>query len=222
MIEFVSATRLSESEFPMSPLGRSLSRFRNDPRVRPRVTFMNAAGLPEVYNRRIESADPAEILVFVHDDVWIEDFYVSDRIVAALKDFDVVGLAGSRERFPRQRYWFQPLEGRSAAQLLAGAVAHGDGPLGRVKFYGPIVAEVELIDGLFMAARKSVLREAGVRFDTRFDFHFYDLDFCRSARAKGLRLGTFPLSVTHRSSGAGYQSESWRANCDRYFEKWKD
>jgi GT2 family glycosyltransferase len=222
MIEIVSATRLSESEFPASPLGISLARVQKDPRIKPRIAFENSAGLPEVYNRRIEATEPAEILVFVHDDVWIEDFYFSDRVIAALKDFDAVGLAGNRRRTPGQRFWTRSIEDRKADPFLAGAIAHGDAPMGKVGFFGPIIAEVELLDGVFLAARKSQLRKHGVRFDPRFDFHFYDLDFCRTARTKGLRLGTFPLSVTHRSMGGGYRSESWQANADRYFAKWGD
>ena len=66
-----------------------------------------------------------------------------------------------------------------------------------------------------------MLLGAGVRFDERFDFHFYDLDFCRTARANGLRLGTFPLAVTHRSAG-GFGSPAWQENAERYLEKWGD
>jgi len=221
MIEFVAATRLSPAEFAASPLGVSLSRVEKDPRIKPKITYGNSAGLAGIYNRRIDSPDPAEILVFIHDDVWIEDFYVSDRIVEALKLFDVVGLAGNRRRSPGQRYWGGAIDQGQVDRHLAGAVAHGDAPLGKVAFFGPIVAEVELLDGVLLAARKSVLLGAGVRFDERFDFHFYDLDFCRTARANGLRLGTFPLAVTHRSAG-GFDSPAWQENAERYLEKWGD
>ena len=93
MIEFVSATRLSREEFRESPLGVSLDRVSRDTRIKASIAYQNTDGLPTVYNRRITSKDPAEILVFVHDDVWIEDLYVSDRLLEALKGFDVVGLA---------------------------------------------------------------------------------------------------------------------------------
>lgn len=222
MIEFVSATRLSEADFSSSPLGTSLARVARDPRIKRRIAFENSAGLPEVYNASIEAKSAAEILVFIHDDVWIEDFYVSDRIIAALANFDVIGIAGNMRRLPGQRSW--PRSGdetRPDTPYLAGAIAHGDGPLGEVAFFGPVIAEVELLDGVFLAARKSTLLKQNVRFDPRFDFHFYDLDFCRSARAKGLRLGTFPLSMTHRSRGS-FLSEAWTANAQRYLDKWGD
>ena len=222
MIEFVAATRLSPAEFSVSPLGLSLARVEKDVRIKPRITFNNREGLPEIYNRRIDTADPAEILVFLHDDVWIEDFYVSDRLIEALKTFDIAGLAGNRKRAPRQGLWARSQDATRLDPTLAGAIAHGDGPMGKVGFFGPIVAEVELLDGVFIAARKSSLRRHGVRFDPRFDFHFYDLDFCRTARSKGLHIGTFPLALTHRSAGEGFHGAAWEANRDRYFAKWGD
>jgi hypothetical protein len=47
------------------------------------------------------------------------------------------------------------------------------------------------------------------------------MDFCRSARAKGLRLGTWPICVTHQSGGA-FGSEAWREKFDKYLAKWND
>jgi len=221
-VEIVSATRLSEADFwAAAPLGVSLARIARDPRVKPHIAFANSRGLPEVYNARLESADPADILVFVHDDVWLEDFYVIDRIIDGLKQFDIVGVAGNRRRVPGQRSWAHSFEtGKLDLPHLAGAIAHGNAPLGKVGFYGPVIAEVEMLDGVFIAARKSALRDRGVRFDPRFSFHFYDLDFCRTARAAGLRLGTWPISMTHRSAGA--ESDLWRAALADYQAKWGD
>ena len=91
--------------------------------------------------------------------------------------------------------------------------------IGPVSFFGPVPAECELVDGLFIAARKEALREKGVRFDPQFDFHFYDLDFCRTVRAQGLRLGTWPIALTHQSTGA-LGSEAWRVKYEDYLEKW--
>ena len=68
--------------------------------------------------------------------------------------------------------------------------------------YGVIPAACELLDGVFISAKKSVLQANGVTFDPQFDFHLYDLDFCRSAREQGLRIGTWPVLLTHQSGGA--------------------
>src|SRR5689334_17850884 len=95
--EIVSATRLTEEEFWRdSALGRSLKRLAVDPRITTSIAFENRRGLPEVYNERILADSKAEILVFIHDDVWIDDYYFPDRLVDGLARFDVVGVAGNR------------------------------------------------------------------------------------------------------------------------------
>src|SRR6185312_2426774 len=101
---------------------------------------------------------------------------------------------------------------------LSGAVTHGE-PFGPVSSYGPVPAFCQSLDGVFLATRRSTLKRAQVRFDPRFDFHFYDLDFCRTARRQGLTLGTWPIVITHRSAGA-FNSPGWKAMSELYFQKW--
>jgi GT2 family glycosyltransferase len=85
--------------------------------------------------------------------------------------------------------------------------------------FGPWPADCELLDGVFMAARVAMLRRTGLRFDERFDFHFYDLDFSRAARQCGLKIGTWPIHVLHASKG-NLQDPRWKANLERYTGKW--
>ena len=72
---------------------------------------------------------------------------------------------------------------------------------------------------MLLAVRRSVLLNAGVVFDPLFRFHFYDMDFCRTARAAGLRLGTWTISVTHQSGGA-FGSAGWNEAFLAYQKKW--
>ena len=72
----------------------------------------------------------------------------------------------------------------------------------------------------FIAVRREFAQNGSVFFDERFDFHFYDLDFCRTARRAGLSIGTWPISLTHQSDGA-FGSPSWRAGYERYLNKWR-
>lgn len=225
MIEVISATRLGEQEFwNRSALGISLRRLAFDKRLSVHVAFSNGAGLPAIYNGRISADNRSEILLFVHDDVWLDDFFLADRVVAGLQSFDVIGVAGNRRRAPRQRAWRHvgaAIVSDNAADL-SGALAHGRNPFGRVSSFGPVPAECELLDGVFMAARRQALLDRAVRFDPAFDFHFYDLDFCRSARAAGLRLGTWPICLTHQSTGTAFESPPWMNACEKYLQKWGD
>jgi GT2 family glycosyltransferase len=224
MIEIVSATRLPEDAFwQKSALGVSLRRLKKDTRLVARLSFANRQGLPDIYNARILAPDSQDLLVFMHDDVWIDDCFLADRVIDGLQQYDVIGVAGNRRRLPRQPAWAF-VDARFSwddKANLSGAVAHGKNPFGAISFFGPTPSDCELLDGVLLAARKSALQAAGVRFDPRFEFHFYDMDFCRSARQQGLRLGTWPIGLTHQSGGA-FGSEGWNEKYRQYLEKWID
>ena len=222
-LEIVSATRLPEHDFwSESALGVSLRRIGNDSRLVARVTFANRRGIPDIYNARIAADDQSDIVIFIHDDVWIDDDYFADRVIEGLTRYDLIGVAGSRRRVERQPAWSFPdtrfvWDDRAN---LSGSIAHGKSPFGQVSSYGAAPADCELLDGVFLAARKAVLRTTGVRFDPQFEFHFYDMDICRSARQRGLRLGTWPISLTHQSLGA-YDTEQWNVKYRAYLDKWR-
>jgi len=223
MIEIVSATRRSETEFwNEAALGLSLRRLGQDTRLGARLFFANRRGLPEIFNARISASDSPEFLAFIHDDVWIDDYFLADRIVEGLRAFDVIGVAGNLRRVERQPAWaFVDLKFTwDDPRNLSGRVAHGPHPFGQVSLFGDAPAECELLDGVFLAAKKSALTSRGVLFDPRFDFHLYDMDFCRSARQGGLRLGTWPICLTHQSGGA-FGTDAWTDAYRRYIEKWK-
>lgn len=222
MIEIIAATRLTEKDFwSRSALGISLRRLALDTRMIARIAYSNRRGLPEIYNERIAAADAESVLVFIHDDVWIDDFFFGDRILDGLQAFDVIGVAGNRRRIRDQPAWAF-VDTRftwDERANLSGCVAHGQHPFGKISYFGLVPCECELLDGVFLAAAKSVLANKGVAFDPRFDFHFYDMDFNRSARQRGLRLGTWPICLTHQSGGA-FGPENWSVKYRAYLEKW--
>jgi GT2 family glycosyltransferase len=224
VIEIVSATRCSESDFwDRSPLGLSLRRLKHDERLVPRIAFSNRRGLPEIYNARIRAESAADMLVFMHDDVWIDDYFLADRVIDGLGSYDVIGVAGNKRRVGRQPAW-ATVDTEFAWDdkvHLTGSVAHGPRPFGGVTYFGPVSATCELLDGVFLAAQTAVLLENEVLFDPRFDFHFYDMDFCRRARQRGLRLGTWPICLTHQSGGA-FGTPPWQRKYHEYLEKWGD
>ncbi|NJD25002.1 MAG: hypothetical protein FIB06_06315 [Betaproteobacteria bacterium] len=224
VIDLISATRLSEDEFwEKSALGISLRRMADDPRYFPRIAFENTEGLAAIYNTYLEEPSHNDIVVFIHDDVWLDDCFFADRIIEGLTHFDVVGVAGNARRLPRQPAWaFDTLDLQWGDRAtLSGAVAHGEAAWGSILQFGPSPRECELLDGVMLAARRSLLRGAKIGFDPRFDFHFYDMDFCRVARSKGLRIGTWPIALTHQSRSA-FGTEGWRRGYDRYIGKWGD
>jgi hypothetical protein len=229
-IRLVCATRLSKDDFfKQSALGRSLPYYRTFPRGQPielRLFSSNRAPLPSVYNQAIDEAasDPA-ILVFLHDDVYLNDFYWARHLHEGLAHFHVVGLAGNRRRAVSQASWMflDDTFRRDDDANLSGVLGHGQGfpDLLELSVYGSPGQEVKLLDGVFMAARSADLLRAGVRFDPRFPFHFYDLDFCRQAEIRGLRMGTWAISAIHASPGRLGVSE-WRTAYVDYLNKYEE
>lgn len=227
-IRFVCATRETREHFSdRTMLGRTLRVFERLPMLELQLFAENGRGLAEVYNEAIEqaTAHPA-LLVFVHDDVLIPDFYMFSQFDAAMHHFDIVGVAGNVRRVPRQPSWYFTRKEagqkglRDEGQYLSGAVGGGRDFSGcALNIYGPPGRPCKLLDGLLLAVRSETLHRTGLRFDPRFDFHFYDLDFCRQAEILGLRMGTWPLSVIHASGGC-YDSPAWQEGYCRYLEKY--
>jgi GT2 family glycosyltransferase len=226
-IRIVCGTRVSRTDFLVATaLGKSLLLHGPSPLLQMQIFDNNCEGLPNIYNRAIEDAkrNPA-LLVFVHDDVHICDFFWMDRIYKALQQFDVVGLAGNRRRLVRQRGWAFTADVnwvRENSEFLSGIVGHGRGfPCNEISVFGPSKQECKLLDGVMLIADCNCLIERDVRFDERFSFYFYDMDFCRQAEMKGLRIGTWPISVVHESAG-NFDTEAWRESYERYLEKYQE
>jgi hypothetical protein len=222
LVRIVCATRETAEGFAANTaLGRSLALYSSLYELR--LFSQNTLGLPRVYNTAIrESGSSPAILVFIHDDVHLLDFYWPTRIINGLAKFDVVGLAGNRRRAPRQPAWrfLDESFAKDARDNLSGVVAHGKSwPADYIGAYGPPGHEVKLLDGVMLAARSDTLITKNVAFDEAFDFHFYDLDFCRTAERQGLTMGTWGISVMHESDGV-FGTPEWCRGYERYLAKW--
>jgi GT2 family glycosyltransferase len=225
-IRIVCATRGGADAFYRdTPLGKSLSAAYLDQSFLEVVLYPdNTTGLPALYNRAIrEAAARPAVLVFVHDDVHLIDYYWPDRLLSALRDFQLVGVVGNRVRRPRQPSWCFKDEWFTwdTVENLSGFIGHGDALPNRVVRFGPVGAACKLLDGVFLAAESATLLAHDLYFDETFDFHFYDLDFCRQAEQKGVRMGTAPICVLHESIGA-LRTAPWRDAFQTYLAKWGD
>jgi len=222
MVEFVCATRKSKEEFWKStPLGISLMRISGGAKATGSIFYENEKGLSEVYNICLNNPYSSEILVFIHDDVWLDDLWVVEKIKDALSVYDIVGVAGN-ERLVEGDYGWAFLNDRfelDEEEHLSGRVAHRDNTISVISYYGKSPKECALLDGVFIAVNKIKCNEKKVVFDPQFKFHFYDLDFCRTAKEKSLKLGTWPISLTHQSGGE-FNSEAWRKALCLYRLKW--
>lgn len=221
---FVVATRETRANFLTgTATGRSLAIYDYD-FLQLKLFAENKRGLPELYNLAIEEArnEPA-ILVFIHDDVHLLDYFWFDRVLRSLDSFELVGLAGNKRRVPQQPGWAFVDDKLTwdRPENLSGVVGHGKTfPPSHLSVFGKPGQQVKLLDGLMLAARSSTFIDNDIRFDETFDFHFYDLDICRQAELKAVTMGTCALPVIHESGGS-FGSEGWRRGYRKYLEKWK-
>ena len=230
-VRIVAATAKDEAVFRQSSmLGQSLCVFPNYINLQINIFFNNHGehrkGLSEIYNLFLRSEYKEEILLFVHDDVYLNDWHIVHRLNDAVQFFDVVGLAGNANPDFNEPAWnlawnrakypngLQPLEYKS------GAVSHIS--QGRIipSYYGETPRKCKLLDGLFLAVNTDSILKKDVTFDEQFEFHFYDLDFCRQCDGKELRLGTWPIAVTHASAG-NFESPEWISAKEKYLLKWR-
>ena len=222
-IRVVTASRCDIRDFADTALGRSIQSSAVMFDLELFVQPDNRESLATTYNQVLDLSlhDPA-LLVFVHDDVLIADFFWDRALRQALERFDIVGLAGTTRRHPNQSSWcwIDPdMTQVESNQYLSGVVAHGSGfPPRNIGCFGDTGRKCLLLDGLFLAADSRSLHQHNVRFDPAFDFHFYDLDFCRQAEASGLSMGTMAITVLHDSKNV--YDHSWRQQYKRYLSKW--
>lgn len=223
-VEVVSATRCSEQEFwSKSALGLSLKRhLKQDDRLSVKIAFENSRGLSDIFNDCIDEVENDAILVFIHDDVWIDEANFVDTVIDGLEQFDVIGIAGNIRRLPNQPSWafIDSKFTWDDKANLSGRIGHSQTAFGVVDIFGAVPAECELLDGVFLATKKSSLNKNNLRFDSQFDFHFYDMDFCRSAKKSGLTLGTWHISLTHQSRG-DFGTKHWLEKYRSYLNKWE-
>ena len=225
----VATTHGFEDFHAHSTLGRSLAAIPGP--LRPELTVFadntgaGVRGLPTLYNQALDEASDDEILVLVHDDVHLHDWYIASRAREAMGRFDLAGVAGAVRSNPADPSWYFTygpglVRGRKQpAANLSGAINHGPREAPTVQVYGRAPASCTLLDGVLMIVHAGRARAAGVRFDEQFRFHLYDLDFCRSATQAGLRVGTWPISISHDSRGA-WDSAAFATSAGTYLAKW--
>lgn len=221
-IRFVVATKCHKSDFyDNTLLGQCLKLYEGLYELD--LYDLNVKGLPHVYNISIQkSAENPAILVFVHDDVYLMNFWWNTQIRDGLKHFDIIGVAGNSRRIANQPTWLHCYSDMAQVDYenISGCVGAGNGVMlpDRLWISGPSPMEVKLLDGVFLCCDSVTLLDSQLKFDERFDFHYYDLDFCRQAEIRGLRMGTWQIPILHAS--AGVLNNEWQNSKIKYFEKW--
>lgn len=175
----------------------------------------NTDSLSVQYNKAKKYYDQYDAIIFLHDDVFITDAFLIEKLQVAFAQFDVVGLAGGADiSLKSYGLWHMMCDPKT----FSGAVSHFDNS-GKefVTAFGPFGKRCLLLDGLFLAVNPKTTKN--VNWDENVMFHHYDLLFCLEANKLKLKLGTAPIYVTHESPGLKGFSEEFKKS-DAYFKEY--
>lgn len=217
----VSATRNDVSGIKNTRLVESLNSF-NSQDFELAMTSSNKDGLPKLYNMYITSeiANEFDCVLYVHDDVFIDDLKCFAKIQEQFKNnIDVVGLAGATTAtLKTPALWHLMSEQKN----WSGAVAHPyDDTTVHVSAFGPVPQRCLIMDGLFLAVKPNSLLNREVKFDEQFTYHHYDLDFCLQCNAAGLKMSTCNINVIHQSPGLlNPGSDVYRVSEQKFADKY--
>lgn len=218
---FVVATQKSQEDFNKTSqiaLFLDKAEYRN----KTKVFYENQKGLPELYNIFITENNVNKRLIFVHDDVLIEDLFFEEKLDLAFEKFDIVGLAGSKKCDLSKHPAWHIMSDRSDH---VGEVAHSKDKNVWTTCFGPTNERALVLDGLFLAVNTKKLVESGTKFDERFKFHHYDITFCLKANKNKLKMGVAPIKVTHFGLGDSMNTPEWHHSAslfNHYYVKSKD
>jgi tetratricopeptide (TPR) repeat protein len=178
------------------------------------ITIRDAQSLAEAYNRGIDHAT-GDVIVLSHDDIDVLALDFAARLLMHLRTYDVVGVVGGTRMtgplpiwagHPHVRGWITHHAPESAEWQVD--ILHPS----------PVAGDVEVLDGVLLAARREVF--TAVRFDSAtFDgFHGYDIDWSYRAALAGYSLaaaGDFRL--VHASRGRF--DDAWQRYAERFCAK---
>ena len=214
---FVVATQNNEENFKKnSPICLFLDKTENI--SNSTVLYENKKGLTKLYNSFITEENKDKKIIFIHDDVLIEDVFLFEKLDVAFEKYDIVGLAGTKKcDITKPPAWHL----MSERQDHVGEVAHSKDKVYWTTVFGPTDSRALIIDGLFMAVSVKRLLDTGTRFDENFDFHHYDITFCLNANKNKLKIGVYPIKVTHFGLGDSMNTQEWMESSLKFQKLYK-
>lgn len=213
----VVATPDSVDKFLESPIKLSVDKLAWAEKLE--IIFENKEGLPKVYNQFLTEEYRGYKIIFVHDDVLIDDLFLEEKLDIAFQKYDIVGLAGCKKckLSSEMVAWHLMCE----RDDMVGEVCHSKDKKYWTTVFGPTDSRALILDGLFLAVDVSRLLDTNTKFDENFDFHHYDITFCLRANQNRLKMGVYPIKVTHFGLGDSMMSEAWQKSSLKFKELYK-
>lgn len=173
--------------------------------------------LNQVYNEILDESE-TDIVVLCHDDLYFDTNSWYHKIINHFEktDYGILGVAGTTYMSKSGQWWEQ-------RKKMHGIVNHEhEGKKWESKYspsLGNDIKEVVVVDGLFLAIKKSNIKK---KFDeTVPGFHFYDVEFSFQNYLEKVKIGViYNVRVTHKS--IGMTNEQWELNRQTFEKKYSN
>lgn len=178
----------------------------------------NQFSISEAYNAGIDKAK-FEYLLLLHEDVFFHTLNWGSNLVAyfsILPDLGLIGVAGATFKSKAPSLWTN-VSKKNWVMYLKQRLSDGMIQLNTSEWSNDkSFMEVKVIDGVFMATRKSL----NFRFDENIKgFHFYDTYLSIMVSIAELKIIVInDILIEHFSSGN--QNEEWVKSADLFHQKY--
>jgi GT2 family glycosyltransferase len=181
------------------------------------IEYVNRGeSLTTFYNKGLKESTN-NIVVFCHDDIVFNTKNWGKKLIKSFtQGHGILGVAGTTHMSDTGRWWDDNTK-------MLGQVRHtNEGKYWDSKYsnnFGDKIMDSILVDGLFFAVNKEVIKEEFS--DDVEGFHFYEIDFCIKNHLKDVKVGVMSnISITHKS--VGQTNKEWEENRKLFVEKFKD
>jgi glycosyltransferase involved in cell wall biosynthesis len=177
-------------------------------------------GICEAYNVGAAQAH-YELLCFMHEDIRFHTIGWGKVVASNLTDptIGVLGITGGRYQVASPAAWWGCGLTLCRENVL-NVFPDGHKEMDLRNPEAEVIADVAVVDGLWMCSRKEVWQKYPFDSSTFTEFHFYDVDYCTEIYKHGLRVCvSFELLVEHHSRGS--VNTSWLHNAMKYEQKRK-
>ena len=220
VVAVVCTTCKTLDEFKERPIYRTLEKLHKLYSISEfdmKIIVDNKKGLSEIYNSFITEEYKNNIILFIHDDVEINDLFLVETLNKS--PYTVSGLAGSKTfDLSKDKFaWHICCERKD----MMGEVSHKKDDNIWTTAFGPTKGRVLIIDGLFIAVNIEEILKTNARFDENFKFHHYDIAFCLNCNKNKVKVGVLPINVIHHGLGDSMMTQEWENSNDLFKKEYK-
>jgi len=206
----------TETEFANRPIFKSLN-YHYDSGIDMQVFKDNTESLSVCYNKVLKDPKNYEsIVLFVHDDVELEDMFMGRKLLDS--PYSITGVAGAKTFNKRVDKLAWHLA--STRDQYVGEAGHSHQGNVWTTVFGPTNSRALTLDGVFLACKVKDLVDKDLYFDEDFGFHFYDLAFCMRANEKKVTCGVLPIRIIHHGIGDSMLSNDWEQSNIKFKENY--